>query len=282
MHVQTRAGAPVVRAAAWRVKDRDVVYVDLPAFGRRCRLVWHQRRLCCPEPARESSSVTEEVPAIAPAQLPMTDRGGRWATFQVGSVGRTVNEVAVELGCDWHTVNDAVMAYGAALLDARHRAHRPGERRPRARRDALLSWRAMAHPAALVHLDRRRLLARRTTARLSSQVAAHSRAERLDLCPPRGLASGRALRRARPVRPVPEDLRRRAPTRRPGGRPVSTSCDSPTRSSTSADAGCRTRPSAHRGRKYDPLYRARRLLTKAHERLGRQGGGATRRAAASR
>jgi transposase len=28
-----------------------------------------------------------------------------------------VNEVAVELGCDWHTVNDAVMAYGSVLVD---------------------------------------------------------------------------------------------------------------------------------------------------------------------
>ena len=31
---------------------------------------------------------------------------------------RTVAEVARKLGCDWHTVDDAVMAYGAALLDA--------------------------------------------------------------------------------------------------------------------------------------------------------------------
>jgi transposase len=28
-----------------------------------------------------------------------------------------VNEVAHELGCDWHTVNDAVVAYGAALVE---------------------------------------------------------------------------------------------------------------------------------------------------------------------
>jgi transposase len=31
--------------------------------------------------------------------------------------GRTVSEVADELGCDWHTINDAVIAYGAALVD---------------------------------------------------------------------------------------------------------------------------------------------------------------------
>jgi len=48
----------------------------------------------------------------------MTDRAGRWATRQVGEDGRTVAEVARELDCDWHTVNDSVLAYGEALLEA--------------------------------------------------------------------------------------------------------------------------------------------------------------------
>jgi hypothetical protein len=47
----------------------------------------------------------------------MTDRAGRWVTEQVGRHGRTVNEVALELDCDWHTVNDTVIAYGSALAD---------------------------------------------------------------------------------------------------------------------------------------------------------------------
>jgi hypothetical protein len=47
----------------------------------------------------------------------MTDRAGRWATTQVGRHGRTVNEVAGDLGCDWHTVNDAVIAYGPPLVE---------------------------------------------------------------------------------------------------------------------------------------------------------------------
>ena len=50
--------------------------------------------------------------------MAMTDRDGRWATIQVGRLGRSLSEVADELGCDWHTVNDAVLAYGGALLDA--------------------------------------------------------------------------------------------------------------------------------------------------------------------
>src|SRR4029453_3394614 len=45
----------------------------------------------------------------------LTTRAAKWATVQVGG-GRTVCEVAAELACDWHTVNDAVTIYGAALL----------------------------------------------------------------------------------------------------------------------------------------------------------------------
>ncbi len=38
-------------------------------------------------------------------------------TLQVGKHGRTVSEVAQDLGCDWHTVNDAVIAYGTELVE---------------------------------------------------------------------------------------------------------------------------------------------------------------------
>jgi hypothetical protein len=47
-----------------------------------------------------------ENPAIASPRLALTDRAGRWVTAQVGRWGRTVNEVAVELRWDWHTVHD--------------------------------------------------------------------------------------------------------------------------------------------------------------------------------
>lgn len=47
----------------------------------------------------------------------MTDRAGRWVTEQVGRHGRTVNEIALELGCDWHTINDSVLAYGIPLIE---------------------------------------------------------------------------------------------------------------------------------------------------------------------
>ena len=59
--------------------------------------------------------------AQAPVVLPIADMPdrvvGRWVTEQVGRLGRTVNEIPVELGCDWHTINDSVLAYGTALVD---------------------------------------------------------------------------------------------------------------------------------------------------------------------
>jgi transposase len=57
---------------------------------------------------------------IAAKSCLLTTRAAKWATVQVGG-GRTVSEVAAELDCDWHTVNDAVTTYGAALLAADRR-----------------------------------------------------------------------------------------------------------------------------------------------------------------
>jgi transposase-like protein len=98
-------------------KGRRVVeLVDLPAFGRSTRLRWRKRRWRCPETGCQRSW-TEEDRSIAAPRMAMTDRAGRWATLEVGRSGRSVNEVADALGCDWHTVNDAVIAYGSALVD---------------------------------------------------------------------------------------------------------------------------------------------------------------------
>ena len=101
-----------------QVKDRDpVLLTDLPVFGRSARLRWRKRRWRCPHVACPAGSWTETAPAIAAPRLGLTDRAGRWATYQVGRHGRTVSEVAADLGCDWHTVNNAVIAYGARLVD---------------------------------------------------------------------------------------------------------------------------------------------------------------------
>jgi len=120
VHVETpdgRPGCPACGVFA-RSKDRDAVeLVDLPSYGRPRRLVWHKRRWCCADPDCPMKSFTEEEHRIAAPRMAMTDRAGRWVTEQVGRRARSVNEIAVELGCDWHTVNDAVVRYGEALVD---------------------------------------------------------------------------------------------------------------------------------------------------------------------
>lgn len=103
---------------AW-VKDRPVVeLVDLTYFGRPVSLRWRKHRWCGPRRWCQQGSWTHEDPAIAAPRLLVTDRAGPWATVQVGRRGRAVSDVADELGADWHSVNDAVIAYGQALLDA--------------------------------------------------------------------------------------------------------------------------------------------------------------------
>ena len=122
VHVETIGARPLCSrcGAAATVKDRDrVELVDLPAFGRRTRLVWRKRRWACPNRACPRGSWTAEEPTIAAPRLVLTDRAGRWVTEQVGRCGRTVDEIAVELGCDWHTVNDAVIAYRPIIAPAR-------------------------------------------------------------------------------------------------------------------------------------------------------------------
>lgn len=120
VHVETRGPRPVClscESVVWAKDQRPVELVDLPVFGRPARLVWHKFRWSCPNPDCAIGSFTEAAAHIASARLAMTDRAGRWVTEQVGRNGRTVNEVAVELGCDWHTINNTVIAYGTALVD---------------------------------------------------------------------------------------------------------------------------------------------------------------------
>jgi hypothetical protein len=121
VHVET-TGEPTCPVDCWtrpQAKDRQPVeLVDLPAFGRASRLVWHKRRWSCPNPGCLMVTWSEQNVSIAPARASMTTRAGRWVTFQVGACARPVSDLAAELGCAWHTINRAVLGYGAALLAA--------------------------------------------------------------------------------------------------------------------------------------------------------------------
>jgi transposase len=101
-----------------QVKERPVVrYVDLPAYGTPMQLSWKKHRMRCPDRSCPRRTWVLGDHRIAAKNCLLTTRAAKWATRQVGG-GRTVSEVADELDCDWHTVNDAVTTYGAALLAA--------------------------------------------------------------------------------------------------------------------------------------------------------------------
>lgn len=89
IHVETSPmprGCPSCGVIAW-VKDRArLTLVDLPMFGRPARLVWHKRRLTCPDPDCPNGSWTEQdANSAAPRQV-LTARAARWATRQVVAV----------------------------------------------------------------------------------------------------------------------------------------------------------------------------------------------------
>ena len=113
----TVAGCPSCGVVASSKGRRPVPLVDCCQGFRTFVVVWLKRRWQCLEPACSTRSWTEEDRSIAAPRLALTDRAGRWVTEQVGRYARSVNEIAVELGCDWHTINDTVIAYGTALVD---------------------------------------------------------------------------------------------------------------------------------------------------------------------
>ena len=120
VHVETEAaptGCPGCGVVA-QVKERvRVPYCDLPVYGIASTLIWHKRLFVCRDGDCANKTWTEVDDRIAHPRMTLTDRAGRYATRALGHDGRSVNEVAREFGCDWHTINDAIVAYGSALID---------------------------------------------------------------------------------------------------------------------------------------------------------------------
>lgn len=80
VHIECRVERPTCSrcGTAARVKDRpQVELVDLPAFGRVARLMWHKHRWWRPNPECGRASWTVEDRRIAAPRLAMTDRAGR-------------------------------------------------------------------------------------------------------------------------------------------------------------------------------------------------------------
>jgi transposase len=267
VHIESRASRPACPACgvfAW-VKDRpQVELVDLACFGRAARLVWHKHRWCCPNNACRLGSWTGEDPRIAPTRGAMTDRAGRWSCAQVGRLGRTVAEVARELGCDWHTVNDAVIAYGSPLVED---SDRVGDVSALGLDETLFCrqgrWRTQLWCTSIVDVTAGQLL---------------------DVVEGRNATGPSAWLEARPdawraqirygVMDLSGPYRKTFDDTLPDATQVADPFHLVKLANHKLDE-CRRRVQnetvGHRGRKDDPLYRARRLLTKAHERLDERG-----------
>jgi transposase len=173
--------------------------------------------------------------------------------------------VARELGCDWHTVMDAVVAYGTPLVDDP----------------------ARIGPVTALGLDET-LFARsgrwRTQHWCTSIVDVSGPSQLLDVIPGRTAAGPTAWIENQPATwrtgiawgvldlsgPYPKTFAEALPHAVQVADPFHV-----VKLANSKLDECRRRVQqetlGHRGRKTDPLYRSRRLLTKAHERLEETG-----------
>ena len=264
VHVRCRGERPACGGcggAVWSKGSSPVGLVDLPAFGRPVGLVWHKRRWQCPDADCDVRSFTEVDEEIAPPRAKLTSRAGRWATEQAGRFGRPVEHVADDLGCDWHTASDAVVAWGEALLDADD--ERVGDVEAVGLDETLFArsgrWRRRAWCTSIVDVQRGQLL---------------------DIVPGRDAAAPTEWLLGRPeewrdnvawgVLDLSGAYRAAFEVALPGAAQVADPFHVIRLANDGIDETRRRVQNdtlGHRGRKDDPLYRIRRLLLAAHERL---------------
>ena len=266
--IRSRMARPTCEGCGGRVWSkgyRTALLVDLPAFGRPVQLRWRKRRWTCPNPECAVASFVEQDPTIGPARALLTSRAARWVTVQVGRSGRPVQEVAEELGCDWHTVNDEVRRWGEALLEAD--ADRVGAVEA-VGVDETLFWRK----------------GRWRTKQWCTSVVDVGGHQLIDIVAGRTANSAEAWFRSQPAEWI-EGIRwavldMSGPYRKAYDRvlPHALQVADPfhvTRLANQRLDEVRTRVQnetlGHRGRKGDPLYRARRLLKAASERISDRG-----------
>lgn len=117
--VQTSPAAAVCPGCGGAAVAHDrapVEYRDLPCFGRPVRLIWRKRRHRCPHPDCDLGTWTEIREELATRCL-LTRRAAVECCIQVGINARPVAQMARELGVAWHTVMDAVAEIGEPLVD---------------------------------------------------------------------------------------------------------------------------------------------------------------------
>ncbi len=224
-------------------------------------LAWKKHRMRCVNRACPKRSWVLSDHRIAAKSCLLTTRAAKWATVQVGG-GRTVREVAAELGCDWHTVNDAVCIYGEALLSVR---------------------RKRLNRTSAIGLDETSFvkLSSRVTTDYATTVADVENHQIIEILPTRkytdvagwinkqskGLEGADSIRGSRHVGHLHGGLFGDACPRLTRSSIPSTSYRWPIAASTPCADGCRREQTGHRGRRDDPLYRVRRVLLRGEEKL---------------
>ena len=259
LEVQVRCGrqeaaCPRCGTFSGRVKQRRAQRVrDLHSFGRPVVLVWHKRRFRCDAPGCAGSFT--ESSAQVPARKRLTERLRRGVA--AAALDRSTAAVARSFRVGWHTAWDAVAAAAGAKLAARPQSppRRLGVdettfRRPRRFMTGIVDletsrmWDMFEGRSKAALADRLRLL---------GEAASVIEAVVIDPFAPYRAAIRELLPDAVHVadRFHIERLANTALT----------------------DTRCRVQQhtTGHRGRKGDPLYMARRDLTRAQERLTERG-----------
>jgi len=260
---RSRAVCPSCRRRA-QAQDRVMVHVrDLHCFGRACRLVIRKRRWRCKTKSCVRKTWTEKLGGVASRQV-LTVRAGAEVTRQVGQLCRSVASVAVEYGVGWDTAWAAVELHGRPLVDDPARVGRVRSLGVD-EHSYLAATRehASIYATILVDLDRRHVI----------DLFEGKSAAKL-----RRWTSHRSERWRKGVKVVALDL---TDTYRSGLFPHlahATRVADPfhvTRVANRMLDQVRRRVQnetlGHRGRKHDPLFRVRKLLIKAEERLDDRG-----------
>lgn len=248
-------------SASGVVKERPrVALADLPVFGTPVTLVWVKRRWRCLNRACAVGTWTEVRRDIAPARAVMTTRAGLWATREVGAEVHTVAYAARHLGVAWNTVMAAVAYWGQALIEDPNRVE----------------------VTQAIGVDETKYLAANATARTRwiSAICDLDARQVIDVIEGRQGPELSAWLGAQPepwrdavtvtVTDLHEPFRRSLATHLPNAVAVAdpfhvvgvaTRVVDRTRRRVQQDT------LGHRGRKADPLYRSRKLLTIGAERL---------------
>ena len=258
-----RTGCAGCGAVATLHDRRHSVVRDPPVGGRAARLVWDKRVWRCDENLCGVRTWTERHPAILP-RASLTERARAEICRQVGKLGRPVAALAREYGIGWQTAMNAVTDHGRPLVDAADRVD--GVTALGVDETAFLKANRDHHTVyvtGLVDLRAGRLLdvvadrtAKAVTGWLDERTLPWpSAVETVALDPHRGYYN--AMTAGLPAAAVVVDCFHAVKL-------ANTCVDQVRRRVQHTTTG-------HRGRRSDPLYRIRRLLLTAAERLSERG-----------